>query len=451
MDHKDFIKTHTEEMTEALFGLLRIPSVKDDPAPNAPYGKEIRKALDYMKELCEGFGFDVTDVDGHVLCCDYGNGEKTLGVMTHLDVVPAEGFSKPAFEPYIKEGKIIARGAMDNKGPAIASLFALASLKQSAYVPSMRIRLLFGCDEESGWHDMEYYAKSQPMPDIGFSPDGDYPLINSEKGVLHISIKLPKDNTSLFKLCNISAGERVNMVPGSAECVICGDLKALQKALQEHKTEHVWFELNEDTLLLKAKGVSAHGSTPEKGKNALTFLLEALLQIEDFNKPAIKTLFALATGIFGQNHGLDIKDESGRLTLNLGRVRMDGGFIFADVDIRYPISMSVEKTISTLKKTIEHADFEILSTHESHFVPEDNDLVRKLLDCYATNTGNKAYCLSIGGATYARTIPNAVTFGCSFPDEPSTAHEKDEFIKQEQFLLNAIIMADAMIALTKAD
>lgn len=174
---------YRQEMIETLKEFIKIESVKSAGQPNMPYGKGIFDALMFVQSTAERLDLDCVNLFGHMAYVDYGEGEEMLAILTHIDVVPkGEGWTVPAFEGVEKDGRIYGRGAVDNKGPAIAALYALKALSDNCAQLNKKVRLIFGADEESGWADMDFYKQHEPWPDIAFSPDGEYPVINSEKG-----------------------------------------------------------------------------------------------------------------------------------------------------------------------------------------------------------------------------------------------------------------------------
>ncbi|MGI6161104.1 MAG: Sapep family Mn(2+)-dependent dipeptidase [Christensenellales bacterium] len=432
MKYKDYLNDNFPRMTTDLARLISIDSSKSEPKDGMPYGEGPFRALECVMDIAKELGLDARSVDGHVAVIEYGSGPKTLGVLTHADVVPAgDKFKVPPFGGIIKDNRMYGRGTVDNKGPAVASIYALAALKATGFVPRDTIRLIIGSDEESGWADLRYYAQKEKLPDYGFSPDGDYPVINCEKGVLHLSLKKRLDKSDYAGVKRISAGHRANMVPDYAEIEY------------------------ENGGKLRFDGVSAHGSAPHCGDSALFKLLEAS---PSFNIPqplgeALSWIRQSFSNTFhGENVGLNLSDEqSGRLTLNPGVLNLSDGLLELLIDIRYPVSFARDDIMRRLSPAIEKAGFiiELLNEHDPHYVAPDHPLVKTLLEVYERETGLKGECLSIGGATYARAIPDAVTFGPVFPGTASLCHQPDEYIELHELKLNAHIIASAMYELTK--
>jgi len=450
---------YRREMVEVLKTFLQIESVKSESQPNMPYGKGIFDALMFVQSTAERMDLDCVNLFGHLAYVDYGDGDEMLGILTHIDVVPeGEGWTVPAFGGVEKDGKIFGRGAIDDKGPAVAALYAIKALSDNCVQLNKKVRLIFGADEESGWADMDFYKQHEPLPDFAFSPDGEYPVINAEKGLMHVTLSCKGlENGDSLCIKSLQAGTRVNVVPNKAQCVAAAPFAAIQKSLDQYACPiGASFSAKDEgggLVTISAAGRSAHGSRPEQGINAAGALLQYLGTLPWSPGKTGEAIYALASKIGTYFNGepveLDLKDEvSGRLTFNLGTLRLSDGELKAGVDIRYPITIP-RKTIEEKLQKHFGGLFEIDYTHtlEPHFVSEDSPLVSALKEAYSEITGEDAYCIAIGGATYARAFENAVTFGSLFPGQPNVEHGPDEYIEIESLILNAQIIANAIIKL----
>jgi len=448
------IESYSGEMVEKLQEFLRIPSVKEDALPGMPFGKPINDAVLYIEKLLNDIGFDAKNYDGYAVSADYGEGKEVMGVLAHMDVVPALGkWTYPPFEAQIADGKIYARGASDDKGPVMCSIFALKAIKDAGIKLNKRkCRLLFGTDEESGWEGIKYYETKEKLPDIGFSPDAGYPVINSEKGLYQAVIK--KQFTDKTRgILELKGGSRANIVPDIATAKVvmgAGLIKGMEIAAKEmgvgfsYKTE-------EDVYEIEVTGKGAHASTPEAGKNAVTALLSLLAMYNipnDQQNKAIKQFVEkIGMQYNGQNLGIDVKDESGNLTLNVGIADITAEHFEITIDIRYPRSLTGAEVTKKIKEAL--SEFEVINKADKapHFVSEDNELVRTLLNVYTTYTGKKGYTVAIGGGTYARALPIGVSFGPGFPGEPEVMHQVDEYEKIDHLILNTKMIAAAIVEL----
>ena len=379
--------------------LIRIPSVKEAPLSgrvNAPFGENVRRCLDIALSAAAELGFDTVDLEGYCGFADVGDGA-LFGILGHLDVVPlGEGWSHPQGE--IVDGILYGRGAVDDKTPIILCLYATAQLISEGYRPKKRIRILFGCDEESGdWQCMQHYNDTYGRLKDGFSPDADFPVIYAEKGILHVALKLPLDCPALTA---IEGGTRINMV--ADRCTLSLD------------DAHYSFS-----------GKSAHGSQPDKGDNAI---LKALSFVSARSRVAARLLSAL-TATDGSGLGIAMSDEqSGALTLNVGLISLSDGTLTVSLDIRYPVSYTAEHILSLISSAMPEAEVDVLGIQEPLSVDKNGHTIQTLLSAYNSVTGQNALPIAIGGGTYARAMDGGVAFGPEFPDEDNCIHQVDERI-----------------------
>lgn len=460
----EYIHDKNDEMVRALAGLVRIPSVKDDPKPGMPYGEAVDRALQYTLSLSEKLGFSPINLDGHMGLVDYGEGDETLGIMAHLDVVPAgAGWKHDPFSAHIENGRMYGRGTTDDKGAVISALYALAAVKERGLPLRRKVRVMLGCDEESGWGDMAYYKQRQPLPDLAFSPDCEYPVINAEKGVLHLDISKTFSaarGEGGLRVLSFSGGNRVNMVPDLAQAVVSPgtdgsfSFEVLQARLGN---DMECTRQDGGNVHILCRGISAHGSTPELGKNAICMLASALYDLGlQSGGPANALSFLarrMAGELGGQSIGLAMRDEmSGALSLNIGVIEMDEAGMSMQWDIRFPISYTHEDILERIAAAMELPGFTVNVRHSlaPHFVDENTELVQKLLMVFARQTGAKAHCRSIGGATYARAMKNAVSFGPNMEGGEHLAHQANEYVPLEMLGFNARMIADAIVTLCGA-
>ncbi|MDO5110797.1 MAG: Sapep family Mn(2+)-dependent dipeptidase [Clostridia bacterium] len=443
-----WIDAHKDTLVCALQDIIRFPSVSGAAAPDAPFGKPVREALDYALSLCEGFGFDVCDLDGYMGYADCGEGAETLGVLTHLDVVPAgDGWTHDPYGASIADGRIYGRGTLDDKGPAIAAIFALAAIKSCGLPFTRKVRLMMGCDEECGMGCMKYYIENRPLPDLAFSPDADYPLVNSEKGIFHCSYT--KKFPSAIRL---NAGTVVNAVPDKATAFVpipLADVIPLADAFSAKEGFPCTLDSTQGGTSISLAGVGAHASMPEDGQNALLGMLALLstLPLGDADAAAVQALHnTFRFDRHGETIGIDCTDESGRLTCNPGLMQWDSEGYTICIDIRYPITMDNDLLLAKLDAAIAGARSDTMFK-AGHFVPEDSELVQKLLAVYEARSGQYLPPKRIGGGTYARCIGNAVAFGPEIPGGDNRIHMADEFMSVDDLVYHTKMIADAMIAL----
>ena len=459
-----FLGEHEEDMMTAIAGIIAIPSVKDvaGAQPHAPFGYEVQRALRYTLSVLDCMGFAGENIDYMVGRTRYGSHTgKDYAVMTHLDVVPAgDGWTVPPFEATIRDGRLYGRGTLDDKGPAIATIYALAAaravLQLSGTEPENAIVLLFGTDEESEWADMTAYQQRYGLPSSGFSPDGDFPVVNSEKGLLGLRLHgAAQERSTLRSACG---GVRSNVVPSHAEAVVAvptGRSDSIRMALAGSEEEdgfrvRVTQQVND--IVITVDGKPAHASTPGKGHNAIGKLLTVLDAVGALEGVPLLQYMARSVGTdwTGQGLGVDIHDEiSGSLTFNLGVLNWYNGAGTLDLDIRYPVTATRETVMAVLGPSITAmtTGVTILDDTPPHYVDCSSPLVATLGRAYQDHTYRKPHCISMGGGTYAHLIPNAVSFGPQFPGHPATEHSPDEYIELDDLLVATRIYASAMVAL----
>ena len=444
---KDAIRILEEQFDELTLALQKVVSFnteKGTAEKNAPFGRAVRDCLDFTLGLAKSFGLTTYDCDGYAGHADFvGTGKSVLGILGHLDVVPAKAaeWAHPPFAGEIHDGKLFGRGTMDDKGPMIACLFAVKALKEAGFVPSKTVRLIFGCDEESGMQCVEHYFTKMPYPDVSFSPDGDFPVINREKGIYQFDVvcgKLPKGVT-------VTAGERANVVPS-----LCTATSVKAPELGEWK-DKISCEKTAKGHTYTALGKSAHGSTPDEGINAT----HAILKMLAANFPENETLRFLAEKVIdtsGKAWGIELHDkESGKLTCNLGVLRTaKDGTLTATVDIRFPVTYRCDDMYNLLRKNTP-AQFEVRPWHISEplFVPSDSQLVTTLMKVYNETMGTSLEPIAIGGGTYSRCLPNCVAFGPLFPGEEQTIHMPNECVDLHNLRKMAELYLKAIYELAK--
>ena len=439
---------------------IAVPSVQGPAEENAPFGKENRRMLDLALGDAKKYGFDVRDVDGYAGDISFGKGEQTMGMLCHLDVVPAgAGWTHDPWGAEIVDNKIYGRGTMDDKGPALCALYAMRAVRDAGVPLKDGVRLILGCDEETGMSDMRYYAKKYQMPDYGFSPDAEFPVINIEKGGLGLLISkyTGGEGDAEIAVESLYAGVRPNVVPGVAKAELkVGDLEGFRAAVDrvaKEKGFKLTVEEADGKITLIAEGESAHASMPHLGKNAAGMLLIALKELGagGNSKDAIAALAeVLGMEYDGAKLGIKQEDElSGPLTCNLGILRYDGMNLTAQLDIRYPLCADEEKMCGAAAMALSGAGLALtrLGGHTPHHVPAEHKVVKGLLKVYHEVTGLDAYAFAIGGGTYSRMMPNTVAFGLNFPGDTDTCHMPDEFIDIDKMMLSVKIFAHAIATL----
>ncbi|MCM3228583.1 dipeptidase PepV [Bacillus altitudinis] len=445
---------------------LQIESVLDEEGGTAgkPFGEKVDEALQYMLKKGQDEGFKVKNVDGYAGHIEYGEGEDIVGVLCHVDVVPAgDNWTTPPFSADIRENKIFARGAIDDKGPTMAAFYALKMLKDAGLPLSKKIRIIIGTDEESDWRCVDHYFKHEAMPQIGFAPDADFPIIHAEKGIIDAIVSFTYEQSEENKryiLKQFSSGMRLNMVPDEARAIVAAandhDAEALKTAFAAYLAENqLTGETNHtaDGLTFTLKGVSVHAMEPANGTNAGIHMANFLCAHELDERglaftSQINALFDQDTR--GQKLGIACKDDiSGDLTLNVGTIRYSQNEeAKLGLNVRYPVTADGEEVKKGIER-IKGATIEKFDDSPPHHVSKDHPLVKTLQRVYEEQTGDPAHLIAIGGGTYARSLEAGVAFGPLFPGRPDCAHQKDEYIEIDDLLRATALYAQAMYELAK--
>ena len=395
------------EMIEALQKLVSFQSIAKEEGPEYPYGKEVCGAKEYVLELAKSFGMRAEDVPGKYAYIEIGEGPRLIGILSHLDVVPAgDGWTQDPFGGEIVDGKIYGRGTTDDKGPTIAVLYAMKALKEKTTLPA-RIRLILGQTEENGeWRDIESYTEAEEIPECGFTPDGDFPAIQNELGAMVFQVQMPQSG-----FLQGEGGTAPNMVPARARV----------------KTEFGTYE---------ASGKACHGCAPWLGLNGISELMEKVHQAEPENRFAQMYADLIGKTIYGEKLGIAAEDESGKLTLNVGLLEVRDETTTLMVDIRYPAKKNPDEISGSLVRQFSSygASCECVYHVRPLYTPSDSPVLGALLSAYREVTGDDSHPISIGGGTYAKAMPNMVAFGPNFPGHENREHMEDEYILVEDFL-----------------
>ncbi len=452
-----------EELIQSTRDILMIKSVEGEPTKNAPLGEGVSEALDKALDICDKLGFKTVNMDGYVGYAEYGEGEEYIGILGHLDVVPeGDGWKYPPYAAEIHDGKIYARGALDDKGPIMAALYGLKAVKESNLSLAKKVRIIFGTNEETGSKDMDYYMKYEKPPIAGFTPDAEYPIIYAEKGATIFDIVKEIDvlEDESLKINYIKGGNRANMVPDYCESSISGlSYEWLTSHIEKFNQKEglkVLLEQENKNIIIKTYGVSAHGSTPERGKNAIMFMMDILSNI-DISNNSLKKFISfvnknISYDVYGRNFGVYLEDKaSGKLSFNVGVINYNEGKIIMTLNLRYPVTFKLEDMMEPFKKTLMGTGIEIKNFEEDKplYFPPEHELIKTLQKVYKEQTGDEPKLLAIGGGTYAKEIPNIVAFGPIFPGKPDLDHQPNEYIEIDDLILNAKIYGNAIYELAK--
>ena len=445
----ELINKYKEEAVKLTSDLVAFESVLDEfnPDSDAPFGIENKKALEYILDLASKDGFKVKNVDNYAGHIEYGSGEELLGVLGHLDVVPVEAdeWTTPPFKADIRDGRLYARGSIDDKGPVAASYIALKILKDIGFEPKCRIRIILGCDEESGSRCLHHYFKTEEKPNLGFSPDAEFPIIYGEKAMMSYDIlgKLENDVIEEF-VC----GERYNIVPSYAKMKLNVNLE--NEYLQYLKEKDYKGEIVDGYYV--AYGVASHAMVPQNGLNSAFILMEFLNEYTD-SKLAKFFVEYLTFDPFGKKLSYDVYDEDMKyLTSNVGVVMASNNEFKIGINCRIPLDEHIKVVEDKALEAAQKYNYtvKVLGSSKRHYVDPNGKLVQTLLKVYQEVTGdyeNKPF--TIGGGTYAREIGNAVAYGPVFVGREDVCHIADEYMILEDFYKAIEVYVKAIYELSK--
>jgi succinyl-diaminopimelate desuccinylase len=439
------LATQHEPLKKALVELVRIPSVCNEGGGGYPFGEAVDQALRKALQIASDLGFRTQYGEGgYYGIAEIGEGKEMLGILGHLDVVPAgklTDWKRNPFDPAEKDGLLYGRGTQDDKGPLVASMFAVKALLDAGVKFNKRVRFIFGTDEETLWRCINRYKEKEETPTLGFSPDARFPLIYAEKGLLQIKLE-GQNHTDL----RLSGGSAFNAVP---------DMMFYDGVMQEElasKLDELGFayEWKEDGV--EVKGKAAHAMITEEGINAIARLCIALRGIGIESK-AINFIAQelgedpYATRIFG-----DCSDApSGKLKFNVGMINL-GEIEQISIDTRIPVTVSKDEIVKKLRAAVaayglEYKEFDWLAPL---YLPKDHPVIKTLMKVYHQYSGDEvSEPIALGGATYARAFDNCVAFGPLFPGELLTEHEPNERAIMENLFLAMKIYAHAIYQLTR--
>lgn len=442
------------ELVESISNLVKIPSVEDPDtfSGEKPQGEGCYQALLATEKLAKDLGFkfkNVQNVAGHA---EWGEGEEILAILGHLDVVPpGTGWDDDPFSGKVADGYIWGRGSTDDKGPTIACLYAQKALMNLGFQPKKRIRTIIGTAEETNWKCMKAYFASEKKPTYGFTPDGEFPIIQSEKGILHLELTGPATD-GLWAY----GGERTNVVPNKAFAKVAESFKMVS-SLKEISHKEVLKYVKEAPVgrYVVAEGKEAHGSTPQIGHNAIVDLLLGLAQAGVKN-PLCQFFNQIGQTPDGAPLGINFHHEiAGTLSWNPGLLRINAKGSRLVIDIRYPYGVTIEQILKQVKLHLPQGlEAKALSvggdnTKAPLLVPADHPLIINLQKAYKEVTGEEPELLAIGGGTYAKAIPNTVAFGAQFPGEPMIAHQANERLSLDSLRKMTLIYAYAIYLLAQ--
>lgn len=412
-----FIEENRENILRDIARLVAIPSIEGKPEEGAPFGREPENALELGLEIASELGLETRNCEHHIGYAEISgeDKEKYIATVTHLDVVPVgEGWTKSPFEMWEKDGYIIGRGVMDDKGPSVVCLYALKYLREKKIPLRYTVRALLGANEETGMRDVQYYLKNYPAPAFAFSPDSDFPVCNGEKGIYQGMIY---SKCAPEKIISIEGGMAFNVIPDKATAVLkfAGEVPA--------ETENIKVSAENGTLTVNAFGKSGHASMPEGTLNAIGVLVNYILEnnlCSEAEAEYLSVLKALHSCPYGTGIGVDADDKKfSPLTIIGGIIGIKDGRFFQTLDSRFPTNTSGARITATVNERFgEHCACETIAEMPPFYIEPNSPEIQTCINTYNEITGEKAELYTMGGGTYARDFPNAVSFGPEHPERP---------------------------------
>lgn len=463
MKIKEYIEDNFDKIMSDIIKIINIRTVRDEAKKDAPFGENIKNGLEQTLKLAENLGFKTKNLDNYIGYAEIGEGEEYLAILGHIDVVPEGDRSKWSVDPYegkILNNKLIARGAIDNKGPIISSLYSLKALLAEYPNFNKKVRVIFGTNEESGDEDIKYYLSKEEAPKYAFTPDGRFPVIFSEKGIYTFSFR-EEINWEKTKVVEIEAGTRSNVVPEKAKVILKNieenEIKTVIEKLKNiSKCSFEYEKIQNKRYIVISNGKAAHASSPERGINSilglykfLNFILEDGDSLKNFTK-FINNYIDETTD--GKLLGIEsINEETGNLTISAGISKKIENNISVKFNIRYPISITEKILDETLDKVAK--ENKIVFFKENHNPPlyfsKDSILVRTLQEVYYEITKRDEKPAALGGGTYAKLMPNTVAFGPNYKEFKGNPHSFDECMDLDMLKIGIEVYAKAILKLSE--
>ncbi len=451
MNRKEKIQELSEEIFENLARLVKHDSKLSEEKPGKPFGEEPAAVLSEALQIAESLGFKTVNLDNYCGYAEMGEGRDIIGIAGHLDIVPAgDGWHTDPFAMTKIGDRYYGRGTTDDKGPVIASLYAMKLLRDEGISLNKRVRLLMGCNEETGSRCMAHYNEVEEPITLGFTPDGNFPCIYGEKG--HMGMVAESKQT---KILDIRGGFVSNAVCHQCETVIpAGEVTedALKKALADTPLQSFRVTEENGKITIFAEGVAAHASTPLLGINAAGCTMEAL-EKAGFDDAFVHFYNShIGTKCDGSGCGLKFEDEYGNLTFNNGIIGMKDGKIFCTIDIRVPVTVTKEQLLQGIEPYLDcdGGTFTVRGIGDPLFYPKDSPLVDALYGAYTEISGDTEHePMVIGGGTYAKSLPGIIAFGPEKPDTDYRIHNADEFLIIPEYLQSIEIYMKAIENLLK--
>lgn len=462
---KKYLDENKANIVADIKDLVKVPSVSEDLP-------KVKECLRLLISKAEKMGFNAHSVlDDSIGIIEMGEGTETIGVLTHIDVVPVDDPEKWNTEPFDvveKDGVLFGRGVLDDKGCIVSSLYAMQALKELNLPINKKIQLIVGTQEEVEWTDMNQYIKEFKLPDYGFTPDGQFPICNKEKGYADIAFKFTSSNNQdgEFEVINFSSGNATNSVPAVASAKLKGNVEKLQTMLDAYLKENtdskITINKNEDILIVTAEGVSGHSAFPHLSVNPIVMLgkfLNTLTFKENAKSNAIKFVAENCYDYFGK--GLGVYSESEYFEGEYMHRNVISPTVVKDDDSDCTVILNMRPVYGTTLECLEEtfakvsaeskSKYEILDFLAPIFVSKEKPFLQIMADTYDELSDGLKNDFTLGhGTSYAKAMPNTVAWGPVFYDEDECCHVANEYISLEKLLRATHIYSVALARMVES-
>ncbi|MBS4208764.1 Sapep family Mn(2+)-dependent dipeptidase [Bacillus sp. FJAT-50079] len=463
--YQEKLKEYENQLIDDIADLTAIKSVADHKTKtiNAPFGLGVRKAFDQMITMARRDQFEFEDVDGYALQIDLGKGEKLVGILGHLDIVEEGDLAEWDSTPYqlrIEDGFLYGRGVNDDKAPSLAAYYAIKILRDLNIPVQSKIRLILGGAEETTWECMDHYFKKKPEPKYSFSPDGNFPIVNGEKGVVQGTFSLNRMNgeeANLHSIIELQSAKQFGFV--------CNEITVKFKSkrpseLLEFLKESAGINVEDSVITATYKSDKVLSRNPHKGDNAIFKLGRDLITFQNHLDLMGKSFVSfleqyLLDDAYGEKIGLNYIDpDMGESTIALTYCLLNNRNFEFGFDYRYTQKIKATTAFNLLSSSFAIEQNFQISDHflkDLHFVNEEEPFIQRLKTAYYNVMGDEPECITKGGISYARAINNCVIFGPTFPNEITNTHLANERIRIETLYTSVIIYCEAIRLLANLD
>ena len=451
------VRAYQEDMIRDIFSLVAIDSVKTAAVKGKPFGAGPAAALVKSKEIAEALGFTAVNLDNYCTYAQMGEGEQKIGILAHVDIVPlGEGWTKNPLGGDRGNGFIYGRGVSDNKGPCVMSLYAMKIVRELGIPVHKNVRVIMGANEESGMQCVKHYREVEGGFDYGFTPDAAFPVTFGEKGGYHANFSASKLGKGEVKLISIQGGTAGNVVCPAVDALLdCGgQAKAIEEKFMAYLAQNgLGGQVSQSPagMVLRLVGTAAHASTPQLGVNSISHMMAFLAEVTEEIPFVIGYNACIGLGFNGEKAGVDLSDQYGRLTFNVGLISSQDDTVTASIDIRYPVTiLDFTPHADTIAARFNANAFTLSGVRigKPLFVDPNSDLVRVLSEVYVEVTGDTVNQPgTMGGGTYAKGFDHCVAFGAEFVGDENRIHNTDECLEIEKMLKATEIIVHALIKL----